>query len=52
MALALTNTEEHLLVHYIRLNPKETYIELKEAYSLSIKKATIRKILAEYYITN
>jgi hypothetical protein len=49
---AYTEAEERLLIRYVRLYPKNIYTQIKHAYRLSCEKATIRKILAEYYIIN
>ena len=40
------------MIRHVRLNPKDTYAQVREACQLSIKKGTIKKILKEYGIVN
>jgi hypothetical protein len=44
-------TERRILRH-IRLNPKDTYLQLISACDLTIKKTTIKSILTQHSITN
>ena len=47
-----TEAEERLLLRHVRLNPKDSYAQVKEACDLSLSRNTIKKILAEHGITN
>jgi hypothetical protein len=47
-----TIVEERKLIRHVRLNPKDTYAQVREACQLSIQKGTIKKILKEYGIVN
>ena len=47
-----TEAEERLLLRHIRLNPKDTYAEVKRACRLACSRSTIKKILDEHGIHN
>ena len=44
--------EERKLIRYVRLYPKDTYIQVRIACDLSIKCTIIKKILKKYRIIN
>jgi IS30 family transposase len=43
---------KHRILRYVRLNPKDTYLQLISVCDLTIKKTTIKSILTQYSITN
>jgi len=47
-----TEAEERKLIRHVRLHPKDTYTQVKEACALRCGKTTIKKILKEYSIIN
>ena len=49
---AYTEADERLLIRHVRLYPKQTYTQVKEACGLSCHKDTIRMLLAKHHITN
>ena len=51
-AKSYTDADERLLLRHIRLNPKDTYTEVKTACRLTCSTTTIKKILKEYRIMN
>jgi len=49
---SLSNAQERLLIHHLRLFPKDTYQQVKTATGLEISTTTIKKIMKRYGITN
>ena len=47
-----TDSNERVLLRYVRLNLKDIYKQVIEAYSLDCKERTIKRILARYSIAN
>ena len=47
-----TEAEERKLIRHVRLYPKDTYVQVRTACDLSIKRTTIKKILKKYRIIN
>ena len=47
-----TNAEERLIIRHVRLNPKDTYKQVKEACQLSFSNSTIKRILKAHGIGN
>jgi hypothetical protein len=47
-----TDSEERLLLRYIRLNPKDIYKQVIIACNLSYKLITVKKILKKHGINN
>src|SRR5436305_12886331 len=47
-----TNVEKCLIIHYVCLNPKDTYKQVKEACQLSFSNSIIKRILKMHDIGN
>ena len=47
-----TDADERLILRHVRLNPKDTYVQVLAATQIDIKRDTLKKILKRYRITN